>query len=146
MQCYKTYGRDNRHAPSAGCHTLRERTKVRDCRKMLSLLIHLGRRISMEGYPADNRQRGSDNHAAVTSKSMVENQHPVHGLIRADLQGRHFNCVLEGSVNSPRWTKIRCLSPQQPWNTDQEATVMMMATEGARVWSFSLNTFMASRN
>ena len=43
---------------------------------------------------------------------MVENQHPLHGLLRADLQGRHFNCVLEGSVMSPRWTKIRCLSPQ----------------------------------
>ena len=32
--------------------------------------------------------------------------------------------------------------PQQPWNTDHEAKVTMMATEGARVWSLSLNMFM----
>ena len=32
--------------------------------------------------------------------------------------------------------------PQQPWNTDHEAKVTMMATEGARVWSLPLNMFM----
>ena len=32
---------------------------------------------------------------------------------------------------------------QQPWNTDHEAPVTMMTTEGARAWTLSSNIFMA---
>ena len=41
-------------------------------------------------------------------------------------------------------TRNRALSiTQQPWNTDHEAQVTMMATEGARAWSLPSNMFIA---
>ena len=77
----KSCGSDKRLASFRNAGFVPER--CRRCRSVWN------RQISLESKLADTQDRGFEHLPAVTTKIFVEDHHPVRGLLRVDVRGRH---------------------------------------------------------